>query len=1001
MKSIVKIKFELIIVMALILGTILPAIAVVAVSEIEETEVTEVLEDVPDPHMSNSDPLDNDKSLSDFDSSSKVLDKELIPEEDFEIAIEEEELIGERNANKLELIEMQVRSQADLFIALQSPNLGTIRLMNSFEIDTEIIIDREIRFTIDTLGTTLFFIDEGAMKINQSGRMTVYSDSSNSSIFPQLAVINIVRKTLLDMDSPGIIIDGGELSLSYATGLNMLDTGIEIKNNGSLLVGSAELVVDNRKHPNGVAIRMNGGHINTMYGSASTILYGRKAIVSETGKNSHHFRSRTEAGAINQRRFMLVSDRGNPVYTNLPGAILTVHGDLNAADSNNRPVRSSRMGMWELESDVPAAWDSNEAPVFDSAVRGIIFTVTQEGNAVPTVDSLNNEEFGNLFSKGIFSDYRGLSNRFNSSREPESISISPKNNIIPVGTAQQLIGNLTPDASLLDDPYVFWSSSNDAIATVSSTGKVTGIQPGEVLITGELDNGFSDISRIMVEEFTYDFSEIEGETVAIVTGYLGTNQDISIPAEAAFLVDDTLYFVPVVEIGDLAMKEKGLKSVKIPETIHSIGVSAFENNSIEELALPDSVKYIGSSAFSYNRINNLRLSNNLTNIQSSTFEHNQLEFVEFPESINEIRSGAFRDNKLKNLLVPNAVTVIGNSAFSDNQIMVARLGDGITDMGQRVFSRSPLERIEVSSYKVESYRGILNPLSGISPIFGVTERTYLGISTPSYTAETSLTNNLSVGESLLLGGLSKNKYQLEDLFNFKFSPVSATPEWYKDGVLLEKETGSELIIEHAEELDSGIYHAVIDGVHLSDIYVQVSPLINPDIPPINPEDLNPEPENPNTNEGALGIRYVSSLNFGEIERKKKQQEIFSIPPKNIHGNEYSEMVTVQDMRSENQREGWLLTVSQLDEFMDGAEIIMDPYVHESYSNELGVQVAPDFITLNQSNQVFSWLDNGNSPGIVSLGLTQLADLGVRLRVPSGIGIGSYSTTLEWALSTGP
>lgn len=1000
MKRIAKIKFELIIVMVLILGAILPVTAVVAVSEVEETEV---LEDVPDSHMSNSDPLDNDKSVEGFDSNLKVLDTELIPEENFDSAIAAEELIGERNANKLELIEMRVRSQADLFTALQSPNLGTIRLMNSFEIDKEIIIDREIRFTIDTLGTTLFLIDEGAIKITQSGRMVVYSDSANSDIFPQLTVINIVRETILDMDSPGIIIDGGELALTYATGLNMLDAGIEIKNDGYLRVGVAELVVDNRKHSNGVAIRMNGGHIDTMNGTASTLLYGQKAIVSETGKNSHYFRSRSEAGgdSINQRRFMLVSERGNPVYTNLPGATLTVHGDLNATGSNNRPVRSSRMGMWELESDVPVAWDSNIVPIFDNAVRGIVFTVTQEGNTVPTVDFLNNEEFANLFSKGIFSDYRGLSNRFISGREPESVSISPKNNIIPVGTAQQLIGNLTPDASLLDDPYIFWSSSNDAVATVSSTGKVSGIQPGEALITGDLDNGFSDISRIIVEEFTYDFSEIEGETVAIVTGYLGMNQDISIPAEAAFLVDDTLYFVPVVEIGDLAMKEKGLKSVKIPETIHSIGVSAFENNIIEELVLPDSVKYIGSSAFSYNRINNLRLSNNLTNIQSSTFEHNQLEFVEFPESINEIRSGAFRDNKLKNLLVPNAVTVIGNSAFSDNQIMVARLGDGITDMGQRVFSRSPLERIEVSSYKVESYRSILNPLSGISPIFGVTERTYLGISTPSYTVDTSLTNNLSVGESLLLGGLSKNKYQLEDLSDFQFSPVSATPQWYKDGVLLEKETGSELIIEYAEEFDSGIYHAVIDGVQLSDIYVQVSPLVNPDIPPINPEDLNPEPENPNTNEGALGIRYVSSLNFGEIKRKKKQQEIFSIPPKNIHGNEYSEMVTVQDMRSENQREGWLLTVSQLDEFMDGAEIIMDPYVHESYSNELGIQVAPDFITLNQSSQVFSWLDNGNSPSIVSLGLTQPADLGVRLRVPSGIGLGSYSTTLEWALSTGP
>ena len=104
---------------------------------------------------------------------------------------------------------------------------------------------------------------------------------------------------------------------------------------------------------------------------------------------------------------------------------------------------------------------------------------------------------------------------------------------------------------------------------------------------------------------------------------------------------------------------KGIKFLKLPDSLEEIGLSTFEDNKIEDLdisncknlkivndssfyknkiknlKLPDSIEKIGICSFTYNNIENLDLSNcnNLRNIALNAFLHNQLQEIKILENI--------------------------------------------------------------------------------------------------------------------------------------------------------------------------------------------------------------------------------------------------------------------------------------------------------------------------------------------------------------------------------
>ena len=62
----------------------------------------------------------------------------------------------------------------------------------------------------------------------------------------------------------------------------------------------------------------------------------------------------------------------------------------------------------------------------------------------------------------------------------QSVTVSPANATINIGTTIQLSASVTADASTAKT--LTWTSSNAAVATVDQTGKVTGVSAGTVTI---------------------------------------------------------------------------------------------------------------------------------------------------------------------------------------------------------------------------------------------------------------------------------------------------------------------------------------------------------------------------------------------------------------------------------------------------------------------------------------------------------------------------------------
>ncbi len=90
----------------------------------------------------------------------------------------------------------------------------------------------------------------------------------------------------------------------------------------------------------------------------------------------------------------------------------------------------------------------------------------------------------------------------------------------------------------------------------------------------------------------------------------------------------------VRKIESYAFREsKGLRNVRVPETIVSIEFGAFKNSSLETINIPHLIE----------------------EIEIETFIDSQLQSIELPGSIKTIKEWAFAGTKLESLEIPNGV----------------------------------------------------------------------------------------------------------------------------------------------------------------------------------------------------------------------------------------------------------------------------------------------------------------------------------------------------------
>lgn len=281
-----------------------------------------------------------------------------------------------------------------------------------------------------------------------------------------------------------------------------------------------------------------------------------------------------------------------------------------------------------------------------------------------------------------------------------------------------------------------------------------------------------------------------------------------------------------------------------------------------------------------------------------------------------------------------------------------------------------------------------------------------------------------------------------------YQGTPAVPEEEKEGVvnvvyesengeildtdMVTGEIGSEYRIEPKEfegyrlieepENASGIFSE--EEITVTFVYAEV--LDDSSVPPVDPLDpeVEVDPENkPDLpeNQGLLSIDYVSQYNFGTQAISAHDQTYYAMPQRLLNEdgtvNETEERpnyVQISDRRSENERNGWQLAVTQKEQFKDQEENELEG-ARLNLSNQQLVTVqggqspslqAVNPLTLvpgNKRTLIRAEGTEGTGTWIYRFGDSETAGESVTLNVPKGTNpeATTYSTTLVWELSAVP
>ena len=149
----------------------------------------------------------------------------------------------------------------------------------------------------------------------------------------------------------------------------------------------------------------------------------------------------------------------------------------------------------------------------------------------------------------------------------------------------------------------------------------------------------------------------------------------------------------VKEIGDKAFYTNGIKSLRIPETLESIGADSF----IIKRSLCntyDDLLYMGNGENPYllcvGRENleatTINIKEGCKYIAPRAFENLSVETLTIPSSVTRIFELAFGGSKVKNVTFSNGIEYIGDYSFTGTQITNLELPDSLISLGKSAFS---------------------------------------------------------------------------------------------------------------------------------------------------------------------------------------------------------------------------------------------------------------------------------------------------------------------------
>lgn len=247
---------------------------------------------------------------------------------------------------------------------------------------------------------------------------------------------------------------------------------------------------------------------------------------------------------------------------------------------------------------------------------------------------------------------------------------------------------------------------------------------------------FRDISEIpdtippeVQEERTF-YQTIDGIRYFKNIGYM--RAEVVAPADGSryeqkevVILDKVDDIFPVTRIADWAFADAATTSIKLPNTIETIGARAFEGTNLTGITLPNSLTKIEDSTFlGCSSLKRIDIPGKVTRIGDDAFEGcTKLESVTLHPGLKEIGACAFTDNfELKEITIPATVSTIGRNAFTGSGLKRVTC-EGSTppaNVDSKAFDADTLQNAllrvpasAVSTYKAHGVWGLFSKIEGI------------------------------------------------------------------------------------------------------------------------------------------------------------------------------------------------------------------------------------------------------------------------------------------------
>ena len=124
---------------------------------------------------------------------------------------------------------------------------------------------------------------------------------------------------------------------------------------------------------------------------------------------------------------------------------------------------------------------------------------------------------------------------------------------------------------------------------------------------------------------------------------------------------------PVTAFADNAFNNcKGLKSITIPSSVTSLGMSCFSASGLTSITIPYSVTSLGNDCFhSCDALTSITIPSSVTSLGDYCFSYSGLTSITIPSSVTSLGKSCFEWCRgLTSITIPSSVTSLGNSCFT-------------------------------------------------------------------------------------------------------------------------------------------------------------------------------------------------------------------------------------------------------------------------------------------------------------------------------------------------